>query len=199
MANVSKKTQAQLSQDRDKTKGEVSCRRSATTCSSWSRLACCSSRHSRCRCGRCGCSRRSTPKGLGMEIHAEHGRGASEHDLQSINWLNHYIGMKTIEPDANPELRLMPWIIAGLAVAGVRRRARSAAAASSIAWLSCFAALGALGLVGFLSLGVRLRPRPRHRACNHQGARDDLSAAADRQQAVAQLHGELVAGDWQLT
>ena len=38
-----------------------------------------------------------------------------EHDLKNINSLNHYIGMKAIEPDAIPELRYMPWIVAALA------------------------------------------------------------------------------------
>ena len=35
-------------------------------------------------------------------------------DLNSINNLNHYIGMKTISPEAIPELHYMPWLIGGL-------------------------------------------------------------------------------------
>ncbi len=68
------------------------------------------------------------PEGLGMLIRINGVDGLKEGDLQSINGLNHYIGMKTIEPDAIPELRFMPWIlggliVGGLAVAALRRRA----------------------------------------------------------------------------
>ena len=67
------------------------------------------------------------PEGLGMMIRINGVEGVKEFDLQSINGLNHYIGMKTIEPDAIPELRWMPWIlggliVGGLAVAGLGRR-----------------------------------------------------------------------------
>jgi copper chaperone NosL len=40
-------------------------------------------------------------------------------DLQTINGLNHYIGMKTIEPDSIKELTYMPYIVGFLALAGV--------------------------------------------------------------------------------
>jgi copper chaperone NosL len=58
------------------------------------------------------------PEGLGMLIRINGIDGFKESDLQSINGLNHYIGMKTIEPDAIPELRFMPVILAVLIVAG---------------------------------------------------------------------------------
>lgn len=59
------------------------------------------------------------PEGLGMLIRIDGVDGLKPNDLQSINGLNHYIGMKTIEPDAIPELRYMPWILGGLIVAGL--------------------------------------------------------------------------------
>src|SRR5690348_13895002 len=59
------------------------------------------------------------PEGLGMDIHARTVEGIKEHDLDNINELNHYIGMKTIKPEAIPELHVIPWIIVGLAVAGL--------------------------------------------------------------------------------
>jgi len=59
------------------------------------------------------------PEGLGMEIWAHTVAGAGPYDLNNINNLNHYIGMKRIEPDAIPELRIMPWIIALLSVLGL--------------------------------------------------------------------------------
>jgi copper chaperone NosL len=88
------------------------------------------------------------PEGLGMEIHANTVRGATDHDLQSINSLNHYIGMKVIEPDEIPELKVIPWIFAGLALAGLIAAAvgrRSLA----IAWLTMFVAAGGVGLWDF--------------------------------------------------
>lgn len=88
------------------------------------------------------------PEGLGMVIRANTVHGAREHDLRSINSLNHYIGMKAIEPAEIAELRVIPWLIAGLAVAGlavalVGRRA------GLVAWLLSFAAAGAIGLWDF--------------------------------------------------
>ena len=88
------------------------------------------------------------PEGLGMVITARTVRGAAEHDLQSINALNHYIGMKTIEPDDIPDLRVIPWFIGGLAAVGF---AIAAAGGRKliVGWLSAFTLLGVAGLVDF--------------------------------------------------
>ena len=56
------------------------------------------------------------PEGLGILIKVNTVVGVKEQDLNSINNLNHYIGMKRIEPDAIPELRFMPAILGGLVV-----------------------------------------------------------------------------------
>lgn len=56
------------------------------------------------------------PEGLGMVIRLSTVEGAKEHDLANINELNHYIGMKLIDPAAIPELRFMPWIVGALVV-----------------------------------------------------------------------------------
>ncbi|HXY31532.1 MAG TPA: hypothetical protein VEI06_12550 [Gemmatimonadaceae bacterium] len=58
------------------------------------------------------------PEGLGMLIHLRTITGVKPTDLQNINGLNHYIGMRPIEPEAIPVLRVMPWIVAGLVVFG---------------------------------------------------------------------------------
>jgi copper chaperone NosL len=88
------------------------------------------------------------PEGLGMRIHVNTVTGATEHDLTNINNLNHYIGMKVIVPDAIPELRYMPWIVAGLigaalivAVIGRRR--------PLYFWTGLFAVVGVVGLADF--------------------------------------------------
>ncbi len=67
------------------------------------------------------------PEGLGMLIRINGVEGVKPNDLNSINGLNHYIGMKAIVPESIPELRWMPWILAaliagGLLVAATRRR-----------------------------------------------------------------------------
>ena len=56
------------------------------------------------------------PEGLGMLIRVNTVTGVKEQDLNSINNLNHYIGMKRIEPDAIPELKYMPAILGTLVV-----------------------------------------------------------------------------------
>lgn len=88
------------------------------------------------------------PEGLGLQILSHTVRGVQPHDLQNINGLNHYIGMKVIEPDSIPELRYMPWILAGMAAAlgliawrGSRR--------ALMAWVAAFMLLGAVGLYDF--------------------------------------------------
>lgn len=55
------------------------------------------------------------PEGLGMKIWINKITG----DLNTINGLNHYIGMKRIEPDSIKELSIMPYILGFLIAAGV--------------------------------------------------------------------------------
>jgi copper chaperone NosL len=88
------------------------------------------------------------PEGLGMDIHAGSVVGAREHDLQSINSLNHYIGMKAIEPEEIAELRVIPWCIAGLAVLGLGVAA-TGRRWMAIGWLASFAILGVVALSDF--------------------------------------------------
>ncbi len=55
------------------------------------------------------------PEGLGMQIWINKITG----DLNTINGLNHYIGMKTIEPDSIKELTIMPFVLGFLIAMGV--------------------------------------------------------------------------------
>ncbi|MGH7669996.1 MAG: hypothetical protein ACRENQ_10950 [Gemmatimonadaceae bacterium] len=88
------------------------------------------------------------PEGLGMKITLTTVTGAKDHDLQNINELNHYIGMKVIDPDAIPVLRVMPWVVAGLIATGLlvalvgRRRLL-------YAWMALFVAFSMAGMVVF--------------------------------------------------
>jgi copper chaperone NosL len=59
------------------------------------------------------------PEGLGLRIWVNQITGIKPNDLNSINGLNHYIGMRAIEPDAIPELRLMPRLVAAAVVLGL--------------------------------------------------------------------------------
>jgi len=92
------------------------------------------------------------PEGLGLVIKANTIQGKGANDLATINELNHYIGMKEIDPDAVPELRVMPWAIAVLAVLGLGAAAIGRPAAL-IAWLGVFAVAGAAGMVQFWRWG----------------------------------------------
>jgi len=54
-----------------------------------------------------------------MYIWASRITGEKPQDLNSINGLNHYIGMKPIQPESIPELRLIPIALAALSGAGI--------------------------------------------------------------------------------
>lgn len=88
------------------------------------------------------------PEGLGLQILSHTVRGIQPHDLQNINGLNHYIGMKVIEPDSIPELRYIPWILAAMAAALALVAWRGARRALAV-WLVAFALLGAVGIWDF--------------------------------------------------
>ena len=92
------------------------------------------------------------PEGLGMLIRINTVVGVKEQDLNSINNLNHYIGMQRIEPDAIPELRYMPavlgaLIVTALLVAAIGRRALL------YVWSALFAAVLAAGLYDYWRWG----------------------------------------------
>jgi copper chaperone NosL len=88
------------------------------------------------------------PEGLGMLIKVNTVTGIKPNDLANINGLNHYIGMKAIDPNAIPELRVMPWILGGLVALGLLGAALGSRKVL-YAWLGAFVTLGAVGLVDF--------------------------------------------------
>ena len=92
------------------------------------------------------------PEGLGLRIWVNQITGLKPNDLNSINNLNHYIGMRAIEPESFPELQLMPWLLAaaivvGLIVAAVGRRPLL------YVWAGVFALGAAAGLGDFWKWG----------------------------------------------
>ena len=92
------------------------------------------------------------PEGLGMQIRINTIVGDTENDLQNINGLNHYIGMRAIEPDAIPELRFMPWIVGVLVVTGLAAAAWGRRQAL-FAWAATFVVVAIAGLVDFWKWG----------------------------------------------
>lgn len=88
------------------------------------------------------------PEGLGMHIRINTVEGATENDLNNINNLNHYIGMKRIEPEAIPELRIMPWIVAGIIVTGLATAALARRPVLYV-WTAGFLAIALVGLIDF--------------------------------------------------
>lgn len=59
------------------------------------------------------------PSGVTMYIWINKLGGEEKGTLQNINILNHYVGMKMIEPESIPELKYFPKIIVGMAVLGI--------------------------------------------------------------------------------
>ncbi len=55
------------------------------------------------------------PHGVHMHIYINKIGGSEPGTLQNINILNHYIGMKPIEPDSIPELKILPVVVLGFA------------------------------------------------------------------------------------
>jgi hypothetical protein len=88
------------------------------------------------------------PEGLGMQIWLNTVTGVKPNDLENINNLNHYIGMKRIVPDSIPELRFMPFVVGGLIAAAVgvallgRRRLAQG-------WVALFVVVALVGLIDF--------------------------------------------------
>lgn len=92
------------------------------------------------------------PEGLGLEIWINDIRGENPNDLDKINNLNHYIGMKKIVPDAILELKYMPFII-GFMIAFGLVAAFSNKRGFIVAWVVVFVVLGIAGLYDYYLWG----------------------------------------------
>lgn len=92
------------------------------------------------------------PEGIGMKISINKIEGQSKQDLQNINGLNHYIGMKPITPESIPELKIMPWIFGFLIVSGIGVALWGNRTALLI-WIILFILLAIAGLFDFYLWG----------------------------------------------
>ncbi|MFZ1519472.1 MAG: hypothetical protein WAU11_11885 [Ignavibacteriaceae bacterium] len=88
------------------------------------------------------------PEGLGIRIWLDQISGMKPNDLQSINGLNHYIGMKVIDPESIPELKIMPYIIVFMIVFGLLNAYLKNRKLIYI-WLILFIILGVIGMYDF--------------------------------------------------
>lgn len=88
------------------------------------------------------------PEGLFMQIGTYNLSG----HVDQINILNHYIGMKKIDPAQIPELKIIPWVLGALVISGAgvalwnKRRAGAA-------WIGAVICSGAVGLFDFFLWG----------------------------------------------
>ena len=74
--------------------------------------------------------------------------GMKPNDLDSINNLNHYIGMKRIVPQAIPELRFMPYALGALVALGLLTALRASRRLARV-WVAAFLLLALAGLADF--------------------------------------------------
>ncbi len=88
------------------------------------------------------------PEGIGLNIWVNTIEGKEPQDLQNINGLNHYIGMKKIQPDSIPELDIMPYLFGILIISGLIIAARGSRR-WVLVWLCSFVLLALVGLVDF--------------------------------------------------
>jgi copper chaperone NosL len=94
------------------------------------------------------------PEGLGMYIWVNHMTGEKPQDLNSINGLNHYIGMREIVPESFPELRYMPFavgVLIGLGLVAALWGNRK----GLYAWTTVFLAGAVAGLADFWRWGYQ--------------------------------------------
>jgi len=87
-------------------------------------------------------------EGLKMIIWVNKIEGGTPHDLKNINLLNHYVGMKKIDPNAIPELKILPiifgfMILFGLVVAVIGSKKLL------YTWVILLAIIGIASLVDF--------------------------------------------------
>tara|TARA_R110002072_G_scaffold59514_3_gene151624 strand:+ start:54058 stop:54675 length:618 start_codon:yes stop_codon:yes gene_type:complete len=107
------------------------------------------------------------PEPLGMDIYIDGIKGVSEFDIQNIDGLNHYIGMKTIpKPSEMWEFNVFPTVIGGMVALGVLIGLLGFFGKVNhwwfIGWFALMSILGILGMYDFnnwlIDYGTNLDP-----------------------------------------
>lgn len=88
------------------------------------------------------------PEGIGLEIWLNKITGQNPNDLDNINGLNHYIGMKKIEPDSITELKIMPFIIIFMILFGLAT-GLTGKRFLVYSWIALFIIFAAVGIYDF--------------------------------------------------
>jgi len=88
------------------------------------------------------------PEGIGLQIWLNEITGQKPNDLNNINGLNHYIGMKKINPSDIPELKIMPYIIIFMILFGITAGAIGKRILVYL-WIGIFILIGAAGMYDF--------------------------------------------------
>lgn len=88
------------------------------------------------------------PDGVSMYIWINQISGDTPGTLQNINILNHYVGMKYIEPESIPELKYFPYIVLGMTFLGLLFGILNKRGLF-LTWAVLMAALAAAGLYDF--------------------------------------------------
>lgn len=118
------------------------------------------------------------PDPLGMNIYINGIQGVKEFDLQNIDGLNHYIGMKTIpKPEEMWEFSVFPKVILGMsilgAIIGLLVFFKKISYTSILAWFIIMSFLGILGMYDFnnwlIDYGSNLDPHAIIKVTNPDG------------------------------
>ena len=88
------------------------------------------------------------PEGIGLQIWINQIVGQNPHDLANINGLNHYIGMKEIEPESIPELKIMPYLMIFMMLFGIMAGILGKRTLVYI-WILLFVIMAAIGMYDF--------------------------------------------------
>lgn len=94
------------------------------------------------------------PEPLGIDIYVNGLKGESEFDIQNIDGLNHYIGMKTLpKPEDMWEFSVFPWVVIAMTAIGILIGLLGYYKDTSpiwfLIWFILMSALGALGIYDF--------------------------------------------------
>ncbi len=94
------------------------------------------------------------PEPLGLNIYIDGIQGQNEFDVQNIDGLNHYIGMKTLpKPEDMWEFSVFPKVVLGMIILGVLLGVLGMAGKLSrgwfLGWFVLMSILGALGIYDF--------------------------------------------------
>ncbi|SFR34911.1 hypothetical protein SAMN04490243_0907 [Robiginitalea myxolifaciens] len=118
------------------------------------------------------------PEPLGMNIHIDGIRGVNEFDIQNIDGLNHYIGMRTLPKDEDMwEFSVFPIIVGFMSILGILFGLLGAYGKLTFHWFFIWfvlmSVLGVLGIYDFnawmIDYGTNLDPKAIMKLTNPDG------------------------------